>query len=139
VGALQAGLRTPTALYSPSYGTPDKTKAHRTHESIQGLAVLGRARHSARSRSAHRTGVLLKTYRSMRNGFAGKDQEGVRRSGRMDKGATSCRRCCRRSAGRAVKVLIVDDSAIHRERLAANLAKEWAGSAIGADTFTVNG
>jgi hypothetical protein len=42
-------------------------------------------------------------------------------------------------AGRATKVLIVDDSAIHRERLVANLAMEWAGSAIGADTFTVNG
>jgi hypothetical protein len=86
VGALQAGLRTPTALYSPPYGKPDKTQAHRTHETVQGLAVLGRARHSAGSRSADRTGVLLKTYRSMRNGFAVKDHEGVRRSGRMDKG-----------------------------------------------------
>ena len=38
VGALQAGLRTPTALYSPSYGHPDKTQSHRTYETIQGLA-----------------------------------------------------------------------------------------------------
>lgn len=42
-------------------------------------------------------------------------------------------------SGRAVKVLIVDDSAIYRERLAAILAKEWAGSATSSDTFTVNG
>jgi hypothetical protein len=38
VGAPQAGLRTPTALYSPSYGKPDKTAVHRTHQTIQGLA-----------------------------------------------------------------------------------------------------
>ena len=38
-----------------------------------------------------------------------------------------------------MKVLIVDDSAIYRERLAAILAKEWAGSATSSDTFTVNG
>jgi len=38
LGALQAGLRTPTALYSPSYGKPDKTQAHRTYQTIQGLA-----------------------------------------------------------------------------------------------------
>ena len=37
VGPLRAGLRTPTALYSPSYGDPDKTQAHRTYETIQGL------------------------------------------------------------------------------------------------------
>jgi hypothetical protein len=37
VGAPQAGLRTPTALYSPSYGNPDKTQAHRTFQTIQGL------------------------------------------------------------------------------------------------------
>ncbi len=37
VGALQAGLRTPTALYSPSYGDPDTTQAHRTFQTIQGL------------------------------------------------------------------------------------------------------
>jgi hypothetical protein len=74
VGALQAGLRTPSALYSPSQGKPDKTQAHRTHETVQGVAVLSRARHSARSRSAHRTGVLLRPYRSMRNGFATKAQ-----------------------------------------------------------------
>lgn len=38
VGALQAGLRTPTGLYSPSYGKPDKTQVHRTYQTIQGLA-----------------------------------------------------------------------------------------------------
>ena len=38
VGALRAGLRTPTALYSPSYGKPDKTQAYRTYQTIQGLA-----------------------------------------------------------------------------------------------------
>ena len=38
VGALQAGLRTPTALYSPSYGQPDKTQTHRTYQTIQGLS-----------------------------------------------------------------------------------------------------
>ena len=37
LGPLQAGLRTPAALLSPSYG-PAKTAAHRTHETIQGLA-----------------------------------------------------------------------------------------------------
>jgi hypothetical protein len=31
VGALQAGLRTPTALCSPSYADPDKTQNHRTY------------------------------------------------------------------------------------------------------------
>ena len=38
VGAPQAGLRTPTALYSPSYGNPDKTQAHREFQTIQGLS-----------------------------------------------------------------------------------------------------
>lgn len=38
VGTPQAGLRIPTALYSPSYGKPDKTQAHRTYQTIQGLA-----------------------------------------------------------------------------------------------------
>jgi hypothetical protein len=38
VGALLAGLRTPTALYSPSYGDPDKTQNHRTYQTIQGLS-----------------------------------------------------------------------------------------------------
>ena len=37
VGPLRAGLRTPTALYSPSYGNPDKMQAHRTYQTIQGL------------------------------------------------------------------------------------------------------
>jgi hypothetical protein len=31
-GVLPAGLRTPTALYSPSYWDPDKTQAHRTFQ-----------------------------------------------------------------------------------------------------------
>jgi hypothetical protein len=38
VGALQAGLRTPTALYSPSYADPEKTRNHRTYQTIQGLS-----------------------------------------------------------------------------------------------------
>jgi hypothetical protein len=37
VGSLRAGLRTPTALYSPSYGDPKKTQVHRTFQTIQGL------------------------------------------------------------------------------------------------------
>jgi hypothetical protein len=37
-GPLQAGLRAPATLLSPSYGDPDKTTAHRTHQTIQGLA-----------------------------------------------------------------------------------------------------
>jgi hypothetical protein len=37
-GPLQAGLLTPTALLSPSYGDPDKTAAHRTYQTIQGLS-----------------------------------------------------------------------------------------------------
>lgn len=37
-GALQAGLCRPTALYSPSYGSPAKTQTHRTFQTIQGLA-----------------------------------------------------------------------------------------------------
>jgi hypothetical protein len=37
VGALQAGLRTPTVLYSPSYGNSGKTQDHRTYQTIQGL------------------------------------------------------------------------------------------------------
>jgi hypothetical protein len=38
VGTLQAGLRTPTALYSPSYDDPDKTQNHRTYQTIEGLS-----------------------------------------------------------------------------------------------------
>ena len=38
VGTPQAGLRTPAALLSPSYGHPAKTAAHRTHQTIQGLS-----------------------------------------------------------------------------------------------------
>ena len=37
LGTLQAGLRTPAALLSPSYGNPAKTAAHRTYQTIQGL------------------------------------------------------------------------------------------------------
>jgi hypothetical protein len=37
-GPLQAGLRTPVTLFSPDYGTPDKTQGHRTYETIQGLS-----------------------------------------------------------------------------------------------------
>jgi hypothetical protein len=39
LGPLQAGLRSPTALYSPSYANPDKTQAHRTYQTIQGRDV----------------------------------------------------------------------------------------------------
>jgi len=38
LGNLQAGLQTPAALISPSYGDPGKTAAHRTYQTIQGLA-----------------------------------------------------------------------------------------------------
>jgi len=38
LGPLQAGLQTPAALLSPDYGSADKTTAHRTHQTIQGLA-----------------------------------------------------------------------------------------------------
>ncbi len=37
LGTLQAGLQTPATLFSPSYGSPGKTAAHRTHQTIQGL------------------------------------------------------------------------------------------------------
>jgi hypothetical protein len=37
-GPLQAGLQTPAALLSPSYGSPDKTAGHRTYQTIQGLS-----------------------------------------------------------------------------------------------------
>ncbi len=37
-GPLQAGLLSPTALLSPSYGDPAKTTAHRTYQTIQGLS-----------------------------------------------------------------------------------------------------
>lgn len=37
-GPLQAGLLTPTALLSPSYGNRAKTTAHRTYQTIQGLS-----------------------------------------------------------------------------------------------------
>jgi hypothetical protein len=38
LGPLQAGLLTPATLLSPSYGDPGKTTAHRTYQTIQGLA-----------------------------------------------------------------------------------------------------
>jgi hypothetical protein len=38
LGPLQAGLQTPAALLSPDYGSADKTTAHRTHQTIQGLS-----------------------------------------------------------------------------------------------------
>lgn len=38
LGPLQAGLQAPAALLSPSYGDPGKTAAHRTYQTIQGLA-----------------------------------------------------------------------------------------------------
>jgi hypothetical protein len=38
LGTLQAGLQTPAALLSPSYGDPAKTAAHRTYQTIQGLS-----------------------------------------------------------------------------------------------------
>jgi hypothetical protein len=37
-GPLQAGLRIPAALLSPSHGDPAETAAHRTYQTIQGLA-----------------------------------------------------------------------------------------------------
>jgi hypothetical protein len=37
LGPPQAGLQTPGALLSPSYGDPGKTTAHRTYQTIQGL------------------------------------------------------------------------------------------------------
>jgi hypothetical protein len=37
-GPLRTGLRTPDTLLSPSYGDPGKTTAHRTYQTIQGLA-----------------------------------------------------------------------------------------------------
>jgi hypothetical protein len=38
LGPLQAGLRTPGALLSPSYGSADKTAGHRTYQTIEGLS-----------------------------------------------------------------------------------------------------
>jgi hypothetical protein len=38
LGSLQAGLKTPAALLSPSYGSPAKTAGHRTYQTIQGLS-----------------------------------------------------------------------------------------------------
>ena len=35
IGPLQAGLRTPMTLFSPDYGKPDKTQAHRTYQTIR--------------------------------------------------------------------------------------------------------
>jgi|ERR1022692_799292 hypothetical protein len=38
LGTRQAGLQTPAALLSPSYGNPAMTAAHRTYQTIQGLS-----------------------------------------------------------------------------------------------------
>ena len=38
LGPLQAGLQTPMTLFSPDYGKPDKTQAHRTYQTIQALS-----------------------------------------------------------------------------------------------------
>ena len=38
LGPLQAGLQTPAALLSPSYGSTAKTAGHRTYQTIQGLS-----------------------------------------------------------------------------------------------------
>ncbi len=38
LGAPQAGLQTPATLLSPSYGSQDRTAAHRTYQTIQGLS-----------------------------------------------------------------------------------------------------
>jgi len=37
-GPIQAGLQTPAALLSPSYGDPDKTTNHRTYQTIEALS-----------------------------------------------------------------------------------------------------
>ncbi|MGH3827319.1 MAG: hypothetical protein ACRDQX_09120 [Pseudonocardiaceae bacterium] len=37
-GTPPAGLAPPSALFSPTYGTPDKTALHRTYQTIQGTA-----------------------------------------------------------------------------------------------------
>ena len=38
LGALQAGLQTPSALLSPAYGGPDKAAEYRTYQTLQGLS-----------------------------------------------------------------------------------------------------
>jgi hypothetical protein len=38
LGPLQAGLQMPATLFSPDYGNPDKTQAHRTYQTIEGLS-----------------------------------------------------------------------------------------------------
>jgi hypothetical protein len=37
-GPLQAGLQTPAALLSPSYGSAEKTAEHRTYQTVQALS-----------------------------------------------------------------------------------------------------
>jgi hypothetical protein len=37
-GPIQAGLQTPAALLSPSYGDPNKTTNHRTYQTIEALS-----------------------------------------------------------------------------------------------------
>jgi hypothetical protein len=56
MGPLQAGLRTPMTLFSPDYGKPDKTQAHRTYQTIQGLSgrlTCRSTRPSPKARSRH--------------------------------------------------------------------------------------
>jgi hypothetical protein len=38
ISPLQAGLQTPAALLSPSYGSADKTAEHRTYQTVQALS-----------------------------------------------------------------------------------------------------
>jgi hypothetical protein len=70
VGSPQAGLRTPTTLLSPDYGHPDKTKGHRTYQTIKGLSgrigvpintpvAEGQESKLARAVVADYTGVVL--------------------------------------------------------------------------------
>jgi hypothetical protein len=70
VGPPQAGLRTPSTLLSPDYGHPDKTKEHRTYQTIQGLSgrtgvpintpvAEGKESALARAVVADYTGVVL--------------------------------------------------------------------------------
>jgi hypothetical protein len=69
-GAERAGLRTPTVLVAPSWGHPDKTAAHRSYQTIQGLSeslelpiaspfAQGRERELADSVVRGHSGVVL--------------------------------------------------------------------------------
>ncbi len=61
VGALRPGIRTPGALFSPSYGDPAKTQSHRTYETIYGLSQRSGPRSTLRSRKA-RNRLSLQLY-----------------------------------------------------------------------------